>query len=133
MVDDVDAGHCARAIFVRILDDCIHGSKKLHAAACDGINNSIIGHVGKLSINTGPIQNDCRVVASDTITWNDGRVVARNMPTMSNTSKHCEEVTRRLKSAEQGALSTMQTMILGHDGRLESMRGRIPYIIICEE
>jgi hypothetical protein len=41
---------------------------------------------------------------------------------MSNTPKHCEEVARRLKGTEQGALSAMQTLILGHDGRLESMR-----------
>ena len=47
---------------------------------------------------------------------------------MSNASKHCREITRRLKGTEQRAMSTMQTMVLGHEGRLESMRGWIEEI-----
>jgi len=47
---------------------------------------------------------------------------------MSDTSKHCREITRRLKGTEQRAMSAMQTMMLGHEGRLESMRGWIEEI-----
>jgi hypothetical protein len=76
------------------------------------VNNPIFGHVAELSVDTGTIQIDCWIVASDTISWNDGRVVARNMPTMSDTSKHCREI----------------TMVLGHEGRQEIMRGWIEKI-----
>jgi len=100
----------------------------LHTTACNRVNNPIVGHVAELSIDTGTIQIDRWIVASDTISWNDGRVVERNMPTMSDTSKHCREITRRLKGAEQRAMSAMQTMVLGHEGRLESMRGWIEEI-----
>ena len=100
----------------------------MHATACNRVNDPIVGHVTELSVYTGTIQIDRWIVASDTISWNDGRVVARNMPTMSDASKHCREITRRLKGTEQRAMSTMQTMVLGHEGRLESMRGWIEEI-----
>lgn len=100
----------------------------MHTTACNRVNDPIVGHVTELSVDTGTIQIYRWIVASDTISWNDGRVVARNMPTMSNASKHCREITRRLKGTEQRAMSTIQTMVLGHEGRLESMRGWIEEI-----
>jgi len=76
---------------------------------CNRVNDPIVGHVTELSVDTGTIQIDRWIVASDTISWNDGRVVARNMPSMSDASKHYREITRRL---EQRAMSTMQIMVL---------------------
>ena len=84
--------------------------------------------IAEISVDTGALQIDRWIVASDTISWNEGRVVARNMLTMSDTSKHCSEITRRLKVTQQRAMSAMQTMVLGHEGRLESMRGWIEEI-----
>ncbi len=47
----------------------------MHTTACNRVNDPIVGHAAELSVDTGTKQIDRWIVASDTISWNDDRVV----------------------------------------------------------